>query len=219
MASRKKTKQIGKKLGERVRRGRGEATRLDPTLEELARGDATRAPRARSPRRPRLRDPRAAALVPGVSNRDARRVFEGRLAALQAADGETRGRLLAEAIALRLWRCRRLTGLDALVQDLLQWDPEEARQASHEAADRFDLPTDLTDEAIASWMRVEAALLEQEISTVRAYVRGRSDPRLVLELPANEASVPLHAIGRRQAELSRDVTGEPPPPRRTPPER
>ena len=212
MARRKKPKQITDGRPGSVRRGRGDGTRLDPALEELARGDSGRIRRPRPPRRPRLRDPRAFLLVPGVSNRDARRVFDARLAALQQSPNEeARGLLLAEAWALRLWRCRRLTGFEALAADLLELEPVKAKRDATEASTRHDLPLDLTDEAIAVWMRAEAALLEQEVTGVRVCVRGHRTTKLIIELPADQAAVPLHAIGRRQTELARDAVGEPGP--------
>src|SRR5262249_52316042 len=59
--------------------------RLAPEFEALVRGDKDW--RRQAPRKPstKLRDPRVQALVPGVANRDARTVFDARVAALKIA--------------------------------------------------------------------------------------------------------------------------------------
>ena len=84
--------------GERAARGRvirrdGRGTRtLPPELEAFARSDDKRLPPRERPEG--LRDPRAAALVPGVSNHDARIVHDRRVAALRAS-GEYAAQIMA----------------------------------------------------------------------------------------------------------------------------
>jgi len=90
-----------------VRRAPADRKRLPPELEEFARSDEKRLPPPR--RRPRLRDPRAAALIPGVANRDARLVFDQHLEQTRALLADDALSAQAdEALAVlwlaRLWR-------------------------------------------------------------------------------------------------------------------
>ncbi|MEO0326462.1 MAG: hypothetical protein AAF447_26175, partial [Myxococcota bacterium] len=125
-----------------VRRSPAERKRLPPDLEAFARSDDTRLrPR---PRGPKLRDPRAAALVPGVSNRDARLVLDRRTAALQVilearatgdeAAGDAAAEALCEAQRLRLWRGRSLTTFGAYVEDVLGMAEDEASALARKGA-------------------------------------------------------------------------------------
>jgi hypothetical protein len=169
--------------------------------------------RLRRPRRPRLRDDRPVRLVPGVKNSDARLVFEARLLALEAARKDhpadpaataRLGRLLAEAWALELWRGRSMTSFDALAGELLDLDIDEARTLATEAAKEAAIPIgEITEEAIAAWMRAEAALVDADLRGHVWVTRTRGHDRLHVELPANTAIDGLAAIGRRTLPLSR----------------
>lgn len=211
MATRRKPRDQQQNAGGPVRRPRGERKRLDPAYEELASGAADR---LRRPRRPRLRDDRPVRLVPGVKNADARMVFEARFAKLEAirkehpgdpTATERLGRLLAEAWALELWRGRSLTSFDALVSDLLDLDAGEARALAERAAKEAHIPIgEITEEAVAAWMRAEAALVEADLKGHVWVSRSGAHDRLHVELPANTAVEGLAAIGRRALPLARE---------------
>ena len=179
--------------------------RLPEDLEDLARGDADRV--RPPPRRPRIQDERPIALVPGVANRDARAVFDARLVRLEQDragypdDADARDRLaegLREAAELRLWRGRSLTGFDALAEQLLSLPSSEAREISGP-------PRDLTDEAIAIWIRAEAALLSVRIEArVRIVVDGTTE-RLSIELGVNDAPEGSRALAQGLGPLRADL--------------
>lgn len=181
-------------------------------IEDLASGRTDRLPR--KPRRPRLADPRAAALVPGVANRDARALFDARVDALREAQAEhpndaaatdRLARGLAEAVLLGLWRGRSVTGFDAFAFDVLGIEPVEAARLADEGARALGVPRDrLTDEAIAAWMRTEVALLETGVrGAVRAHPADDGEV-LRIELDVGRAPEALDAIGHRLGPLARD---------------
>ena len=180
--------------------------RLAPDLEDLARGDADRV--RRPPRRPRIKDERAVALVPGVANRDARAVCDARVARLERqraahAEGDTRaGERLAEglreAIELRVWRGRSLTGFDALAEQLLSMPASEARELAGEARE-------LTDEAIAMWIRAEAALVNAGIKGRVRIVAAESGERITVELGVSDAPEGLAEIAGHVRQLGADL--------------
>lgn len=195
-----------------VRRPREERRQVPPEIEDLASGRTDRLPR--KPRRPRLTDPRATSLVPGVANRDARALFDARVTALreaqsghpaEAAATARLARGLAEAVLLGLWRGRSVTGFDAFAFDVLGIEPPEAARLAEEGASALGVPRDrLTDEAIAAWMRTEAALLEAGVQgTVRARLTDEGEV-LRIELDVGRAPEALDAIGRRLGPLARD---------------
>ncbi|MCA9529159.1 MAG: hypothetical protein KC543_03355 [Myxococcales bacterium] len=227
--------------GERAARGRvirrdGRGTRtLPPELEAFARSDDKRLPPRERPEG--LRDPRAAALVPGVSNHDARIVHDRRVAALRAlidADAAcstdtTRsalGRALAEARALELWRGRSVADFDAFAEGMLGLDPARARALaddgdaglfgpSREAGAAVQAPAarqadrELDPEAVAVWMRLEAALDEAAVPgfatlAPRDAAEAAAPVKLRLDLAAGSAPEALHLIGRRMTPLVRD---------------
>lgn len=208
-----------------VRRPRGERKRLDPALEALAHGETDRL--RPPPRRPRLDDPRPRFLVPGVANRDARDVYDARVASLRAAaeahraapeDAPARlalARGLDEARALGVWRGRSVTGFDAFVEQVLGLEPAEAWALAGEAPE--PLPERISNEAIAVWMRVEAALAEHGVEG-RVDVRVGDDGVERVRFEAESAAFPLtvDAMHRRLAPLARDVARPPgrPPGRR-----
>lgn len=191
-----------------VRRPREERKRLSPELERLASGEEDRIYR---PRRPRLRDPRTVALVPGVANRDARRVYDAREAALRAAlaggdDGEV-DRLLAEAVLLGAWRGKSLSGFDAFVEEVLGLAAAEARDRAVRGGAALGVGEleRLTDEGVAAWMRIEAALLEENVAGAQVAVRLEGRKEVIhLALPVDPSPAALLAIGRRMVPLARD---------------
>lgn len=189
-----------------VRRGGGPRKRLPEDLEEFARSDEKRFRPRRKGRPPRLKDPRAAGvLVPGVANRDARRVYEARADALRRADGEEREELLAEAQLLQVWRGFAITGFDAFVEDALGFPLEEARAQAARGAERLGVPlAPLSDDRVALWMRAEVGLLD---AGGRVTCRGEE---LRLHVPFAEALRGLDEVGRRIHPLVRDQ----PPPRK-----
>src|SRR5690606_4528138 len=193
MATGRKTRSgAGQPEQERVvRRSPGDRRRLSPELEAFARSDEKRL-RSAAPRGPKLKDPRAVALVPGVSNRDARLVFDAHLERLEAlvaageAEREALGASLAEAIMVGLWRGRALTAADA---------PALAREGAQSLA----LPlAHCRPELVASWFRAEAALLEESHEgRARIHAGPNGEPALVVAVGGARASDALHAVGRR----------------------
>jgi hypothetical protein len=180
--------------------------RLPEDLEDLARGDADRV--RRPPRRPRIQDERPIALVRGVANRDARVVFDARLARLEAEragyssdEAGARDRLaegLREALELRVWRGRSLTSFDALAEQMLSLPANEARELAGEARE-------LTEEAVAIWIRAEAALLKARIEgRVQIVVDGKHE-RLAVELDVTTAPDAMQEIAHHLGQLRADL--------------
>ncbi|MEM1414693.1 MAG: hypothetical protein AAGH15_07325 [Myxococcota bacterium] len=198
-----------------VRRSPGERKRLPPDLEAFARSDETRL--RPPPRGPKLRDPRPVALVPGVSNRDARLVFDRRTDALRVilevratgdeAAGHAAAEALCEATRLRLWRGRSLTAFGAYVEDVLGMPEDEARSLASSGAARLGVTLEpLSDEAAAVWLRAEAVLLDEDLEEgVRLAVSGEpGKERVRLELDAGRAPELLGLIGRKLGPLADD---------------
>lgn len=200
-----------------VRRPASERKRLAPELEALARGDEERL--RPPPRRPRLHDPRPVALVPGVANRDARAVHDARLARIEAAlveyrDGiegaaERLGRELLEAVQMGLWRGRSLTSFEAFAEQVVGLAPSEAQSLAERGAALQGVAADrVTDEAVALWMRSEAALLEGQIEGRASCAGSGKEETLRLELPVTQGPLALELIGRRMLPLVRDRQGD-----------
>ncbi len=204
--------------GRVVRRPKEERRRLPPDLEAFARSDERRLRRP-GPSGPKLKDPRPVALVPGVSNRDARAVCDARverLEALQASGPEEAfGDALAEAVLLGLWRGRALTGFDALVGNVLSFPVEEANRLVEAGAAKLGLPPEpLRPELVAAWFRAEAGLLEEKHDArVRAVRSATGEAMLEVTVSGLRAADAFHAIGRRMTPLVRDhqPDGAPPP--------
>lgn len=220
------------KPARRLVRRKDERRPLPVELEALARGD-DRAFR-RPPRRPtgRVRDPRDGALVPGVANRDARAVYEARVARIRAAErAEGRAALareLAEARLLSLWRAQNVVGWEAFVQDVLGLEVEEANALVTEAALATAAPAagegpagpatpagtshkveSLSERTVALWMRTEAGLLEaSKDASVHLRVDGE-ETRFVMTLPTESAATALCGVGRRASPMARPPQGEP----------
>lgn len=190
-----------------VRTPRESRQSLDPSFEHLARGEK-RGPREH---RPRLRDDRVARQVPGVANRDARAVSEARIEDLKAAiadreEGSTwLARTLAEAVALRVWRGVSIVDFDAFAEQILELDPAEAKTLATEGARAMKIPEHgLSEEAVATWMRTEAALLAADVDgKVRITVTDDGE-QLRLQIPVLEAPQALTEIGKLQAALAGD---------------
>ncbi len=210
----------GGEAGRVVRRPKEERRGLPPDLEAFARSDERRLRRA-GPKGPKLKDPRPVALVPGVSNRDARAVCDARVERLRAllAAGED-GPLsaaLAEAVFLGLWRGRAFTGLGALTEDVLAFPLADADRLARAGASQVGLPCEtLRPELVAAWFRAEAALLEEgHEAAVRAARSPAGEPVLEVAVSGARAADAFHAIGRRMTPLVRDHQPEgAPPPRR-----
>ncbi|MBC7171853.1 MAG: hypothetical protein H5U40_05480, partial [Polyangiaceae bacterium] len=198
-----------------VRRPKDERKQLPPDLEAFARSDERRLRRP-MPRGPKLKDPRAVALVPGVSNRDARAVCDARVEKLRgfAREGATEalGDGLAEAIYLGLWRGRALTGFGVLVEDILDIRTDDAITLAEEAAFRARLPLEIfRPELVAAWFRAEAGLLEENHEArVSAQLSAAGEPMLAIAVSGARAADALHAIGRRMTPLVRDHQNDAP---------
>jgi len=190
---------------------------LPDNFNALAQGEKPRRP----PPRPMLRDDRAEALIPGVANRDARAVCDARIERLLAARDEGNrdllGKGLAEAFRLGVWRGRNLTGFDALLEDVLGVRVAEGRRFAEAGARALGTPLlRAEDRVVATWFRIEAALIANQ-SPWSVEVRADGDTeRFVIDLPADRADLWFGEIGKRVVALSKFL---PPPvtqPRRPP---
>ncbi len=178
---------------------------LAPEFEGLASGEEKR-PRFQRKFKPRLKDPRVQALVPGVANRDARMVFAKRVEAFNAAEGDLRAELMAEAMMLRLWRCRSVMSLAAFADDVLGIAPEEAQELGAKGAEILGVSTKpWTDPAVACWLRAEAALVDGELEARVRPLPGTNE-QIAVHLDALKGPEILHAIGRRMTPLVKDRT-------------
>jgi len=198
-----------------VKRAADERKRLPPELEAFARSQDERL-RVKRPRvdRGRLNDPREGYVIPGVSNRDARAVFDVRAEAMRGlwAGGELAPeaqvelrRLLHDAQRLGLWRARRLTDFAAFVEDVLGIPGDRAaelvREHTFESRETEEL---LTERDVALWLRTEAGLYEGD-EAARARIRTTTGG-IVLELSIalSNASAGLSGAGVRHAPLARE---------------
>jgi len=185
------------KKGKVVRRHASERKKLPRDLEAFAGGDDDAL--WRRTKRKRLNDPRAVVLVPGVANRDARTVYEARVArirdAVSAKDDVALALELSECAQMRVWRGHSIVGWDVWVDAVLGLDPEKAN------ALRGDVEA-LEDEAVALWMRAEAGMAEAKAGAARW-----RDGKLCLELDPATAPAALANIGRRAAPLAKEETG------------
>jgi hypothetical protein len=196
-----------------------ERRKLAPEFEALARGESDRVTHIPSGK-PRLRDPRTTFLVPGVSNRDARAVGEARVEEFRAVLGtrkegdaapESVGALLYEAVQLGVWRTLNVTGFETFAEDILALPLAEAQALLKGAETKAGSAADrLSDEAIAAWLRTEVALRATS-PRARVRVERTADGREVLELsvPMEAASLALHAVGGKHAELASDQSPRP----------
>ena len=193
----------------RRKKGEGERKRLDPDLERFARGDDKRFRPSRPRRGPRLNDPRPVFLVPGVANRDARSVLAAhsdKLHALAAKKDDASAsaefdRAMAEVLWLKLWRGDSLTSFASYVENVLEMNLEESREAAkrHAALEGREL-TPFSDEAIAIWMRAAAGALEAGGDLQMREVDGD----LFFQVKVTEAPDVLHMMGRRMYPLVQD---------------
>jgi hypothetical protein len=193
-----------------VRRPPEERKRLPPELEAFARSDERRLRRP-GPCGPKLKDPRPVALVPGVSNRDARAVHDARVERLralyEAGDAEPAlAEALAEAYLLGLWRGRALTGFGAMAVDVVGLPEDEAKRLLDEGFLMLGLARDTCrPELVAAWFRAEAALLEESHDgKVSGQPGEKGEPRLVVSLGSERLADAFHAMGRRMTPLVRD---------------
>jgi hypothetical protein len=178
---------------------------LPSHLDELARGEKLRRPR---PGPGRIRDPRISGLIAGVTNRDARAVYDARLAALEAAvkagDDAALGRGLCEMVYLKLWRARALSGFDALAQAVLGVDPDRARALAKQAGGEELAP--LSDAVVALWLRTETTLNALVPGARVMAGRGPGGLELRIALPLDEPLRDIEAlaeVGRRLSSLRR----------------
>ena len=185
-----------------VRRPKAERKRLPPHLEAFAHSDETKLRRPPSPIRHDAFPPKTGRLVPGVINPDARVVFDARVAALRSAlssgNDELGDRLLAQTVLLGLWRAKNIMGFDAFVEDVLGLGAADARERALRGAARDNIATlaPLDDQAVATWMRAEAALAP-DVPGATVNVETSGDPMLVLRLPIARAIDAFGALGTR----------------------
>lgn len=194
----------------RRKKGEGERKRLSPDLERFARGDDKRFRPSRPPRGPRINDPRPVFLIAGVANRDARIVlsdYSERLqAAAAAAADEPKAaayfdRTMAEVLWLKLWRGDSLTSFASYVENVLEMNADEAREAAQRHADLEDRNlSPFSDEMIAIWLRAAAGALEAE-GILQIRVVGSE---LYFQVNVDEAPEVLYFAGRRMSPLVQD---------------
>ena len=187
--------------------------RLPKHFEDLATGEETR---VRAPRRPPqgLHEERQRVVIRGVNNRDARLVFDARVAELaQATSDEERALRLFEAQQLAIWRARAITGFDAFAEDVVGLPRERARALAEAGAQVAQLPlATLPERQIALWLRTEAAVREHAPSGSVRIVGN--DERAVVEVrvpvePAHAAVSALAGVGRQAAGLGRHLDRPP----------
>jgi hypothetical protein len=199
-----------------VKRPAEERKKLPPELEAFARSDEEKL-RLKRPRvdQGKVRDPREGYTVAGVANRDARAVYDQRVEAMRALwnggepTDEARaelGLLLLDALRLRLWRARRVTGFRVFAEDVLSMPSSTAEQLASEAAQRTGDSKDQLDErTTALWLRTEAGLYEGDTAArARVTSQGGGAPRIELAVTLTAASAALAGVGARHAPLARE---------------
>ena len=198
-----------------VKRPSDERKKLPPELEAFARSqdEKLRLPRKREDTG-RLNDPREGYVIAGVSNRDARAVYDARAEAMRAlwaeGDGDEAalaelGGLLHDAVRLALWRARRVTGFEAFVEQVVGLPADRARAlaaAFGEASGESD--AELNERSAALWLRTEAGLHEGDTAARARIVAGADEPLLELSLRLSAASAGLAGVGARHAPLARE---------------
>jgi hypothetical protein len=194
-----------------VRRAPAERKRLPKDLEAFAKSDSLRFRPEREPERTRLRDPRAVAMVPGVANRDARKLADARVEALIAlidtgANGAEQVEFeLAHAVRMGLWRGRSLTGFEALAENVLGLTTEDARARAERGAARAGMSNETaSEEAIAIAWRTEVALLEAGLPGRVRIGKSAAGDTIELTLPVEHAPESLGVIAERMIPLVRD---------------
>ncbi|HEX6243424.1 MAG TPA: hypothetical protein VFZ61_21070, partial [Polyangiales bacterium] len=198
-----------------VKRPSDERKKLPPELEAFARSQDEKL-RLRRPRRDegRINDPREGYTIAGVSNRDARAVYDARAEAMRAlwADGKATpealaelGQLLHDAARLTLWRARRITGFDAFVEQVVGVGAEPARGLLEAySAASGESPAPVNERTVAAWLRTEAGLFEgdPEARVQLRTVAGAA--RLVVSVSLSGASAAFAGAGARHAPLARE---------------
>lgn len=203
----------------RVRRsepGEARGTRnLPPEIDDLAAGRSEvlrRRPPGPGPGR--IRDSRGLGLVPGLSNRDARRAFDARVAVLRTAheadDRAALGRGFGEAHRLCLWRARKLTGFDALAEDVIGLSAPVAREhAERWAAEAGQSLEPLPEVSVALWLRAEVVLAS--VCPDAVVTIDSPDGGLSLSLPLlspDETARVMASLARTARELDRVMQNE-----------
>ncbi|MCC7536316.1 MAG: hypothetical protein IT379_08890 [Deltaproteobacteria bacterium] len=213
-----------------IRRAPGAEKRpLPPEAVAVDRGEPVWSARRRPQlRAPELRDPRAEAMVAGVANRAARRVYDAAVTSLRALreaaarDGASEveraalGDALLDASRLSIWEARRVVGFDAFVEDVIGMPAGEAHElvAASEARHGWTC-TPIPPYARAVVLRARAVCLEAPASetTGRATVTTTGDGaglRIVLDAPGPDAAAAFAAVGRVLWPLAEDLAQGPP---------
>ena len=198
-----------------VKRPPAERKRLPPELEAFATGQETRL-RLRRPRvdRGELRDPREGYVIAGVANRDARSVFDVRIAAMQdlwqggeapPAAREELGGHLCDALRLRLWRARRITDFAVMAEEIVGIPVALARELAEASSERIGVSLSaLSERDVALWLRTEAGLFEGDVKA-RVRIEGIGpDAAVTIRVALEHASPALAGAGFRHAPLARE---------------
>ena len=199
-----------------VKRPAEERKKLPPELEAFARSDEEKL-RLKRPRvdRGKVRDPREGYTVAGVANRDARAVYDQRVEAMRAlwnggeASEQARaelGLLLLDALRLKLWRAKRVTGFQVFAEDVVGLPASTARELAKAASERTgDSEQELDERTTALWLRTEAGLYEGDTAArARVTAAGGGGLRIELAVQVAAASPALAGVGARHAPLARE---------------
>lgn len=185
-----------------VRRDRKDKPRSEADFD--ARDTSTH----RLPRRFRLTDARVGAPIRGVSNADARLVYEKRVAhlrnllATRSDPNEPElAQQLIEAMRLGLWRARRIASFEAFIENVLELSMADAtRLIGQEASDTNVANERQSDEIVAVWMRCEAALIDAGMEGA-ATIEVDPQDRIVFRLSPRHAPQVLVAVSKKLTPL------------------
>lgn len=177
---------------------------LPSNFQALSQGE--KPPKQRRVNEP-IDDPREHGMIPGVTNHDARKLYDARVKALRAGveQPETLAVSLAEAVLLRLWRAGHVTSFDTFAQDVIGLDPAQARELAREGGKQLGMEElePLRERPLALWMRTESALLEV-CPAARVAVHQRDSVReLRLVVPLDQPQRALEGL----AEVGRLADG------------
>ena len=213
----KKTRNSGPKSGREhegvVRRKDRPRQTLPPDIDRLARGEVDYLPAKRGVAR--IEDSREAALVPGVTNRDARALCDDFVEQIRKA--YQRGgaaaprlpRLMATAARLALWRGRSVTGFQSFAEDLLQISYDEALELAERGRQEMGLAeADASEAEVALWMRSLAALRSGDVHA-EVWVQRAEDGRLRISVEARWPVEALVQISRRLSSIEVARPGRP----------
>ncbi|MBX7192770.1 MAG: hypothetical protein K1X94_11965 [Sandaracinaceae bacterium] len=189
-----------------VKRAPQDRKRLSPELEAFAAGDDDAIWR-REIKSGRVHDPRVVALIPGLKNADARRVYEAHVQRIRKAMAEETQERLSEELAVvyacAIFRGYSIVSFEAFAEAVLGMPADRAIAMAKAGRVALGLPEALTEAEIAVWLRAEAGVLEV---TQNGRVEVR-DGVMTLSVPITRAAEALAAVGFREAPIARTAEG------------